>query len=151
MQLQNLIAAGARNFVLFNAPPGGCLPLFLTLFQWRSPILDECGCLAEYNEAAQAYNVELNTTLQQLQQAFPQTVFRLLDFYAAFYEILKNVERYGKETTKLCNSSPLITYLVGVGVESIFVENYPFVYMCPEYHLHDLSEFFSLTSSIFCI
>lgn len=99
MQLQNLIAAGARNFALFNAPPGGCLPVFLTLFEWRSPILDECGCLAEYNEAAKAYNVELNTTLQQLQQAFPQTVFRLLDFYAAFYEILKNVERYGKETT----------------------------------------------------
>ena len=98
MHLQTLIAAGAKNFALFNAPPGGCLPIFLTLFQWRSPILDECGCLAEYNEAARAYNAELNTTLEQLQQAFPQTTFRLLDFYAAFYEILKNVEHYGKET-----------------------------------------------------
>ena len=116
MHLQTLIAAGAKNFALFNAPPGGCLPIFLTLFQWRSPILDECGCLAEYNGAARAYNADLamvrRPTTKLLFNSSP--LITLLSrwrglslllfkpswcgFYAAFYEILKNVEHYGKET-----------------------------------------------------
>lgn len=93
--LQEMYNAGARLFVVFNIPPGGCTPYYLTLYEGMSP-KDEYGCLSDYNRAFDAYNQALNATMYEYRQNWTDVKIFLYDYYSATYEIVKHPETYGE-------------------------------------------------------
>lgn len=93
--LQEMYNAGARLFVVFNIPPGGCTSYYLTLYEGMSP-KDEYGCLSDYNRAFDAYNQALNATMYEYRQNWTDVKIFLYDYYSATYEIVKHPETYGE-------------------------------------------------------
>jgi phospholipase/lecithinase/hemolysin len=92
--LQKLHTGGARFVFIFNQPPAGCTPLYLTLFSEKSA-KDEFGCLAAYNAAFQTLNVKLKAAVETYRQLWPDTIFLHYDWYAAQDEVVRNPAKYG--------------------------------------------------------
>jgi len=93
--VQKLHAGGAKTFYIFNQPPAGCTPYYLTLFKDKSS-KDEFGCLSAYNDVFQNFNVKLKAAVDNYRQIWPDTVILLYDWYAATYEVIQNQAKYGK-------------------------------------------------------
>ena len=91
---QQFYAAGARNIAVFNILPEGYSSQFLTYFAGRGPY-DEFGCLANYNEAYEAYNVELKATINEHREMWPDANLFYFDYYAATFEVFRNPKKYG--------------------------------------------------------
>lgn len=104
--VQEMYNAGARLFVVFNIPPGGCTSYYLTLYEGMSP-KDEYGCLTDYNRAFDAYNQELNATMYEYRQNWTDVKIFLYDYYSATYEIVKHPETYGEVLMMSSQISPL--------------------------------------------
>jgi phospholipase/lecithinase/hemolysin len=94
--VEKLHTGGARFVFIFNQPPAGCTPLYLTLFSEKSA-KDEFGCLAAYNAVFQTLNVKLKAAVETYRQLWPDTIFLHYDWYAAQDEVVRNPAKYGIE------------------------------------------------------
>ncbi|EFJ11999.1 hypothetical protein SELMODRAFT_425834 [Selaginella moellendorffii] len=69
----------AANFMVFNLPPLGCSPEFLTSFASTDPNdYDTMGCLIDYNRITVLHNERLRVTLDVLRASFRDSVRRLI-------------------------------------------------------------------------
>lgn len=96
-QLKYLYQQGARNFVVHNTGPLGCLPR--TLADIRSDLseLDEHGCAVAYNRACQTFNLKLKSVCQQLRAQFSDAAIVYVDIYSIKYALIANASQYGFE------------------------------------------------------
>ncbi|CAM6125605.1 unnamed protein product [Calypogeia fissa] len=93
--IQTMYNYGAKNFLVWNVEPQGCLPYTLTLIPHAPTDLDANGCLIAYNNAAQFFNGLLKTALANLQTTLVGANVILLDMYQIKIDLLGNLTQNG--------------------------------------------------------
>jgi phospholipase/lecithinase/hemolysin len=93
--IQDLYNHGARNFMVWDIEPQGCLPYMLTLIQHTASDLDANGCLYNYNNAATYYNGLLKTALTNLQGSLSGANVIYLGMYDIKYNLMTNLTQNG--------------------------------------------------------
>lgn len=96
LPVQLLHQNGARKFSIYNTGPFGCLPQKLALLKTNDSKLDELGCLADFNNAAKAFNAGLSALCDQLRSEFKNATIVYIDIYAIKYDLIANHAKYGK-------------------------------------------------------
>ncbi|XP_072974868.1 GDSL esterase/lipase At1g09390-like [Typha angustifolia] len=88
---------GGRKFWIYNTGPLGCLPQTLALRKKNDSMLDSLGCLADYNNAAKAFNVQLSELCDALRSEFKNATVVCTDMYKIKYDLFANPTKYGFE------------------------------------------------------
>ncbi|KAG6552134.1 hypothetical protein Mapa_006443 [Marchantia paleacea] len=102
-----LYSAGARNIIVHDIEPHGCLPYMLTLIPHSPEDLDEYGCMVEYNEASQWFNNMLKEQLAEARASLPGISLHMLSTYDIKKELGGNLTAAGFEfNTKACCGVP---------------------------------------------
>eukprot|EP00253_Pinus_taeda_P030857 PITA_30857 len=96
-QLKYLYQQGARNFVVHNTGPLGCLPRTLADIRRDLSELDEHGCAVAYNRACQTFNLHLKNECQKLRTQFSDATIVYVDIYSIKYDLIANATQYGFE------------------------------------------------------
>lgn len=95
MLVQILYENGARKFWIYNTGPLGCLPQTLALRKKNDSVLDEFGCMAEYNDAAKAFNAGLSDLCDELRSKYHKATVVYTDKYTIRYDLVANHTKYG--------------------------------------------------------
>lgn len=98
--LESLYDGGSRSFFVFNVPPEGCTPSFLTEFEGTGASVDEVGCLSEYNQVVEVYNAQLQANVNEYRSRWSDASIVYFDTYAASKVIYSNPEAYGFQKNK---------------------------------------------------
>src|SRR5262249_434015 len=95
--IQNLYAAGARTFLVWNAPDVGRTPAARRLDAFLCPRQSQPpGCVTGPATAASAgYNAGLNLVLQGLTAALPGTKFMQFDAFGRLADVQANPRKFG--------------------------------------------------------
>nr|GLL38453.1 GDSL esterase/lipase At5g14450-like [Ipomoea trifida] len=93
--LYQLYGEGARNFWIHNTGPIGCLPTSVAYNKDNHNNVDNTGCAATQNRAAQEFNRQLKTRVLQLRAQLPQAVFTVVDMYSAKYAVVSSAGSHG--------------------------------------------------------
>lgn len=102
-----MYALGARKIGVTSLPPLGCLPAATSLFGFT----DENGsghCFTRFNNDAQGFNKELNSSAVNLQKQLPGLRIAVFDIFKPLYDVVNSPSKYGT-STKLTNR--IYTYL----------------------------------------
>ncbi|KAH9622444.1 hypothetical protein KSS87_016668 [Heliosperma pusillum] len=91
--IEQLHKLGARNFMIHNTGPVGCLPLSLETYPSKAK--DEIGCLISVNELAQAFNLLLKDKVSLLRTKLQDSSLVYVDIYSAKYSLIRDAKRYG--------------------------------------------------------
>eukprot|EP01018_Ginkgo_biloba_P006065 Gb_16234 [translate_table: standard] len=104
--IKDLYDEEARNLVVFNVPPLGCMPALLSIaslgpFNSR----DDLHCLKEYNGVVQFYNAKLEEALQSLREEIPEATISSVDIYQFMMDVIASPANYGfGERSKLLST-----------------------------------------------
>ncbi|XP_078165253.1 GDSL esterase/lipase At1g09390-like [Carex rostrata] len=93
----SIIANGGRKIWIYNTGPLGCLPQTLALRKKENSTLDSVGCLADYNNAAMAFNALLDQMCDDLRSQYHNLTIVCTDMYAIKYDLFANPTKYGIE------------------------------------------------------
>ncbi|CAM6101443.1 unnamed protein product [Calypogeia fissa] len=94
--IQTLYGDGARNFLVFNVPPQGCSPQYLTIFgSLNQADYDEYGCLIAYNQVIQVFNSQLKTAIDGLRSSLVGSTILYFDYYQANIAVMQDPKSYG--------------------------------------------------------
>ncbi|XP_020087321.1 GDSL esterase/lipase At3g62280-like [Ananas comosus] len=88
---------GGRKFWIYNTGPLGCLPQTLALRKKNDSELDLLGCLADYNNAAKAFNEQMNKLCDKLSSEYKNATTVCTDMYSIKYDLFANHKEYGFE------------------------------------------------------
>eukprot|EP00249_Psilotum_nudum_P021148 c27994_g1_i3 orf=1052-1597(+) len=89
---------GARQFLIVNLPPIGCLPAVLKIVHNNNKSdYDSYGCLKDYNAVIELYNQKLLDTVTKLRQQLPKAILGYADCYQVYKEAIANPEKHGFE------------------------------------------------------
>ncbi|RDX61395.1 GDSL esterase/lipase, partial [Mucuna pruriens] len=94
---QQLYDLGARNFWIHNTGPLGCLSQVIATFGTDPSKLDELGCLTSHNQAAKAFNIQLQASCSKLKGQYPDANVTLVDIFAIKLDLIANHSKYGFE------------------------------------------------------
>ncbi|KAK9091499.1 hypothetical protein Sjap_024676 [Stephania japonica] len=102
--VQDLHKEEAKNFLIFNVPAVGCMPMVLAMAS-QGPFnsTDKMGCLKEYNAVADFGNKELEKSLINIKKHEKDiNVMVIADLYSFYLDAIKSPASYGfKESEKL--------------------------------------------------
>lgn len=96
---KGLIEQGARTIMVYNQPPFGCYPIYISTLGLRnmSAPIDSDGCLIDVNVVVQATNVQFEADLRILHTKFPaNTSIILVDLYSIINTLIRNGTQFGK-------------------------------------------------------
>lgn len=96
--MEELIAMGARAFVVPGNLPFGCTPLYLQRFRANGGWWDydpATGCLAWFNRFAQYHNRVLAARLDRLRRLHPDVTIVYADWYEATMSIFQDPGKLG--------------------------------------------------------
>ncbi|KAJ4818696.1 GDSL esterase/lipase [Rhynchospora pubera] len=93
----SIIENGGRKIWIYNTGPLGCLPQTLALRKRDNSTLDHLGCLADYNNAAMAFNALLDLLCHDLRSQYDNVIIVCIDMYAIKYDLFANHTKYGFE------------------------------------------------------
>ncbi|KAL8137909.1 hypothetical protein V2J09_003910 [Rumex salicifolius] len=93
--VKNIYGEGGRYFWIHNTGPFGCLPYVMDRFPIRANQLDRVGCVTQYNEAAQFFNLKLKETVAHLRTVLPHAALTYVDVYSVKYDLITNATKYG--------------------------------------------------------
>ncbi|ONK67633.1 uncharacterized protein A4U43_C05F2100 [Asparagus officinalis] len=89
---------GASKFWIYNTGPLGCLPQTLALRKKNDSVLDDFGCMADYNNACKVFNAGLSDLCDELRSKFKQATVVCTDKYTIRYDLVANHTNYGFES-----------------------------------------------------
>ncbi|WCJ20968.1 GDSL-like Lipase/Acylhydrolase superfamily protein [Euphorbia peplus] len=92
--LQQLYQQGARFFWVHNTGPLGCLP-YTVIYNAKHGNTDRNGCVKLHNDAAQAFNRQLQKRLSELKTQLPDSVFTYVDVYSVKYQLISTAKSQG--------------------------------------------------------
>lgn len=95
--IEELIAMGARAFVVPGNLPFGCVPLYLRRFRSADANDYEArtGCLAWFNKFAEYHNQVLTARLDALRRLHPDVTIVYADWYGAMMSIFQSPRKLG--------------------------------------------------------
>lgn len=96
--VEELIAMGARAFMVPGNLPFGCTPLYLRRFGRSASAGDydpRTGCLAWFNAFAEYHNRVLNARLDELRLRHPDVAIVYADWYGAMMSIFQSPGKLG--------------------------------------------------------
>eukprot|EP01018_Ginkgo_biloba_P009746 Gb_07748 [translate_table: standard] len=96
-EMKRLYEEGARNFLVHNTGPLGCLPRTLAYIRSDLSEVDENGCAAAYNRAARTFNSQLQNVCKQLRKQLSNATIIYVDIYNIKYALIANASEYGFE------------------------------------------------------
>eukprot|EP01018_Ginkgo_biloba_P009744 Gb_07749 [translate_table: standard] len=96
-EVERLYEEGGRNFLVHNTGPLGCLPRTLAYIRSDLSEVDEHGCAAAYNRAAQTFNSQLQNVCKQLRKQLSNATIVYVDIYTIKYHLIANASEYGFE------------------------------------------------------
>lgn len=97
---------GARNFILPNVGPIGCIP-----YQRDVNPLSGDDCVALPNQLAQSFNIQLKSLLVELEGNLKGSRFIYADVYHIVADIIQNYPSYGQ-----LNSITIFPYITVTSV-----------------------------------
>ncbi|KAK7356038.1 hypothetical protein VNO80_15304 [Phaseolus coccineus] len=101
--IKKLYDHGARNFWIHNTGPLGCLPQVVAKFGTNPSTLDELGCVSSPNQAAKAFNVQLQAFCSKLKGQYPDANVTHVDIFTIKLNLIANYSRYGfKQSLMAC-------------------------------------------------
>ncbi|KAL1553044.1 GDSL esterase/lipase LIP-4-like [Salvia divinorum] len=89
---------GGKNLWVHNTGPLGCLPEKLGSLKPDASQVDQYGCIASMNEAAKAFNSQLQDLCQQLRDQMKNTTIVYVDVYSIKYSLIANSSTYGMKS-----------------------------------------------------
>ncbi|TKY52188.1 GDSL esterase/lipase [Spatholobus suberectus] len=95
--IKKLYDHGARNFWIHNTGPLGCLPQVVAKFGTNPSKLDELGCVSSHNQAAKAFNIQLQAFCSKLKGQYPDANVTHVDIFAIKSDLIANYSKYGFE------------------------------------------------------
>ncbi|KAH6754743.1 hypothetical protein C2S53_020646 [Perilla frutescens var. hirtella] len=95
--MQAIYANGGRKFWIHNTGPLGCLPGTLSIKKPNASEVDDYGCVASINRAAQEFNSKLNALCEGLRFELQNSTIVYVDVYAIKYKIIASASSYGFE------------------------------------------------------
>lgn len=101
---EELYKLGAKTIMVFNVPPLGCYPAFLSVPSLRNESgIDEFGCLGKLNAAISDTNSQIRTGLAGLRTKYSDATIIYADFYTVLFTLVRNGTQHGfKEKFKAC-------------------------------------------------
>jgi len=102
------IEQGARIITVYNQPPFGCYPSYISTLGLRnmSGPIDSDGCLTDVNVVVQATNVQFEADLRILRTKIPaNTSIILVDLYSIINTLIRNGTQFGKNPKVLIVSN----------------------------------------------
>ncbi|CAA6674798.1 unnamed protein product [Spirodela intermedia] len=103
--LEALLSKGAKYMVVQGHPLSGCLPLTLSLVP-AGDHRDDLACSASQNRRSAAFNVLLQSRLDDLRRRHPRAIISYADYAAAHRAVMKNPKAFGfREPFKTCCGS----------------------------------------------
>ncbi|KAB1200107.1 GDSL esterase/lipase LIP-4 [Morella rubra] len=95
---------GGRNLWVHNTEPLGCFPQQLATTGTYATDFDQCGCLESLNNAAKAFNKQLQALCDELRSdQMMNAMIVYVDIYTIKYDLIANSDEYGFE-------NPLMAY-----------------------------------------
>ncbi|XP_074310004.1 GDSL esterase/lipase At3g26430-like isoform X2 [Silene latifolia] len=92
LSIEQLHELGARNFLIFNTGPLGCLPHSLEMYPSKAK--DEIGCLKSLNKMAQVFNQLLKAKISLLRTKLEDSSLVYADIYSAKYSLIRDAKLY---------------------------------------------------------
>ncbi|XP_047155885.1 GDSL esterase/lipase At1g54790-like [Vigna umbellata] len=101
--IKKLYDSGARNFWIHNTGPLGCLPQVVAKFGTNPSTLDELGCVSSPNQAAKAFNIQLQAFCSKLKGQYPDANVTHVDIFTIKSNLIANYSKYGfKQSIMAC-------------------------------------------------
>ncbi|KAM7254103.1 hypothetical protein ACFE04_031785 [Oxalis oulophora] len=101
--IKKIYDQGARNFWIHNTSPLGCLPRIITINGTKQSSLDEHGCVAAHNRAANVFNSQLHDLCTKFQDQFPEANVTYVDVFSIKLNLISNFSQYGfKQPIEAC-------------------------------------------------
>lgn len=97
--LQSLVALEAKDILVVNLPPLGCMPALLTLYPGTKDKYNSHGCLTEINKISAEHNKLLGEGIVALRAKYPTVKFYYGDAHGVYTDILKDPLKYSKHST----------------------------------------------------
>ncbi|CAM6099026.1 unnamed protein product [Calypogeia fissa] len=105
--VQRLYNYGARNFIVWDIEPNGCLPYTLTLITHNASDVDARGCLIAYNDVAVWFNIQFKASLDALRANLTDANIIFFSTYDLKMDIIANASQLGfNYTTIACCGVP---------------------------------------------
>ncbi|KAH1229698.1 GDSL esterase/lipase [Glycine max] len=95
--IKKLYDSGARNFWIHNTGPLGCLPQIVAKFGTNPSKLDELGCVSSLNQAATAFNIQLQSFCSKFKGQYPDANVTHVDIFTIKSNLIANYSKYGFE------------------------------------------------------
>ncbi|XP_029125786.1 GDSL esterase/lipase At1g54790 isoform X2 [Cajanus cajan] len=92
--IKKLYDLGARNFWIHNTGPLGCLATVIAKFGTNSSNLDELGCVSSQNQAAKAFNTQLQALCSKLKAQYPDANVTYVDIFTIKSNLIANHSKY---------------------------------------------------------
>uniref|UniRef100_A0A0R0HYW9 Uncharacterized protein n=1 Tax=Glycine max TaxID=3847 RepID=A0A0R0HYW9_SOYBN len=93
--IKKLYDSGARNFWIHNTGPLGCLPQIVAKFGTNPSKLDELGCVSSLNQAATAFNIQLQSFCSKFKGQYPDANVTHVDIFTIKSNLIANYSKYG--------------------------------------------------------
>lgn len=93
---QSLVALEAKDILVVNLPPLGCMPALLTLYPGTKDKYNNHGCLTEINKISAEHNKLLAEGITKLQAKYPTVKLYYGDSHGVYTDILKDPLKYSK-------------------------------------------------------
>jgi hypothetical protein len=90
----SLLMPPAKEILIQNQLPLGCVPAMLTLYGGSKAKYDEYGCLSSLNKISEAHNTLLGKKVEALRKKYPDAKLYYGDVYAVYTDILKEPAKY---------------------------------------------------------
>ncbi|KAL2325465.1 hypothetical protein Fmac_024523 [Flemingia macrophylla] len=93
--IKKLYDLGARSFWIHNTGPLGCLASVIATFGTNSSKLDELGCVIPQNQAAKAFNIQLQAFCSKLKSQYPDANVTYVDIFTIKLNLIAKHSKYG--------------------------------------------------------
>ncbi|XP_077236622.1 GDSL esterase/lipase At5g14450-like isoform X2 [Tasmannia lanceolata] len=114
--VEELYYQGAREFLIHNIGPMGCLPLAIKNVLLPR-IFDQIGCVKTLNDIIQEFNRELKFRVTELRQELPYALLTYVDIYSAKYRLTSDAHKQGFiDPFRICCGHFIGETYVGCGV-----------------------------------
>lgn len=91
--MQKFYVGGLWSFFVFNVLLEGCILYIFMLYEGK---VDELGCMSEYNEVVEVYNVQLNLIVMEYWLCWFDVSILFFDIYGVSKVFYNNLEVYGE-------------------------------------------------------
>ncbi|KAK9105929.1 hypothetical protein Scep_022773 [Stephania cephalantha] len=107
--VQDLHKEEAKNFLIFNVPAVGCIPMVLAMASQVSfNSTDKMGCPKEYNAVADFGNKELEKSLIKIKKQKKDINVMVADLYSFYLDAIESPTSYGKKMPMLIISHAIL-------------------------------------------